>query len=403
MIDPTPALVEHVRTLGARSPLAMVATQGPDHVVRYVNPAFCALLGDEPAAFVGSGLTAVFREALQPENNAALALLDQVYTSGVAEFAVDLVRVSAEQVAQELRCAVWPIVSNDGTPGGLLLQVSAPIGPRRGVHSDPEVELREINRRLLVAGLKAQEQAEVELTLRSDAEAALTLRDEFMSIAAHELRSPVTGIKISAQLALRTLEEDVDPDRDRVVQYLVGIVVGANRLVTLMNELMDVSRMRSGDLVLRVTQLDFGALVRTVALRYTILGGARHAVRIQVPSTPLVVAGDAGRLEQILDNLLGNALKYSPEGGDIRVDLRADLDGVVLRIADQGIGLTPGNEEHIFEPFGRAANAVMHSLPGMGLGLHICRQIAAAHGGRMWAESPGDGQGLTATLWLPPA
>jgi two-component system, OmpR family, sensor histidine kinase VicK len=169
-----------------------------------------------------------------------------------------------------------------------------------------------------------------------------------------------------------------------------------------MNELMDVSRMRSGDLVLRVTPVDFGALVRAAALRYTLLDGGPHAVRVQVPPAPLMVAGDAGRLEQVLDNLLGNAFKYSPAGGDVRVTLRVDLDGVVLSIADAGIGITPGQEEHIFAPFGRAANATVHGLPGMGLGLHICRQIAAAHGGRMWAESPGDGQGTTVTLWLPP-
>jgi signal transduction histidine kinase len=169
-----------------------------------------------------------------------------------------------------------------------------------------------------------------------------------------------------------------------------------------MNDLMDVSRMRSGDLFLRLAQIDFAALVRTVALRHAVLGGARHTVCIQAPLTPLVVAGDAGRLDQILDNLLSNAVKYSPAGGEIGVDLRVDLDGIVLRLADEGIGLTPGEQEHIFEPFGRAANAIVHELPGLGLGLHICRQIAAAHGGRMWAESSGEGQGMTVTLWLPP-
>jgi signal transduction histidine kinase len=403
MIDSTPALVEQVRTLGACSPLAMVATQGPEHVVRYVNPALCALLGDQAAAFVGSGLAAMFREAPRPADRPALALLDLVYASGNAEFGVDLVYESADQVVHELRCAVWPILAGDGTPGGLLLQVSAPIRPRREVFVDAEDELREVNRRLLVASLKAQEQVDVELTLRSEAEAALTLRDEFMSIAAHELRSPVTGIKISAQLALRTLEDDVIPDTDRIVQYLLGIVGGANRLISLMNELMDVSRMRSGDLVLRVTLVDFGALVRAAALRYTLLDGGPHPISVQVPAVPLMVAGDTGRLEQILDNLLGNALKYSPAGGAVGVNLRVDLDGIVLSIADAGIGITPGQEEHIFEPFGRAANATVHGLPGMGLGLHICRQIAAAHGGRMWAESPGDGQGTTVTLWLPAA
>jgi signal transduction histidine kinase len=399
--ESTPGLVEQVRTLGARSPLPMVATHGPKHVVRYINPAFCTLLGDDAEAFVGSALAMLFRAPLQSEDREALALLDLVYASGTPEFGVDFVRGAGGDLLQ-LRCSVWPIDGSDEAPGGLLLQVSPPIGARRRVQIAPEDELLDVNRRLLVASLKAQEQVAIELRLRSQAEAALTSRDEFMSIAAHELRTPVTGIKISAQLALRTLEDASSPDSESVVQCLHGIVAGANRLVSLMNDLMDVSRMRSGDLFLRLAQIDFAALVRTVALRHAVLGGARHTVCIQAPLTPLVVAGDAGRLDQILDNLLSNAVKYSPAGGEIGVDLRVDLDGIVLRIADEGIGLTPGEQEHIFEPFGRAANAIVHELPGLGLGLHICRQIAAAHGGRMWAESSGEGQGMTVTLWLPP-
>jgi signal transduction histidine kinase len=399
--ESTPGLVEQVRTLGARSPLPMVATHGPKHVVRYINPAFCTLLGDDAEVFVGSALAMLFRAPLQSEDREALALLDLVYASGTPEFGVDFVRGAGGDLLQ-LRCSVWPIDGSDEAPGGLLLQVSPPIGARRRVQIAPEDELLDVNRRLLVASLKAQEQVAIELRLRSQAEAALTSRDEFMSIAAHELRTPVTGIKISAQLALRTLEDASSPDSESVVQCLHGIVAGANRLVSLMNDLMDVSRMRSGDLFLRLAQIDFAALVRTVALRHAVLGGARHTVCIQAPLTPLVVAGDAGRLDQILDNLLSNAVKYSPAGGEIGVDLRVDLDGIVLRLADEGIGLTPGEQEHIFEPFGRAANAIVHELPGLGLGLHICRQIAAAHGGRMWAESSGEGQGMTVTLWLPP-
>src|ERR1700682_5450448 len=120
-----------------------------------------------------------------------------------------------------------------------------------------ELEGRVIERTLALAAA---------ITLRGEAEAALTVRDEFMSIAAHELRTPVTGIKTSAQLALRTLQDAI-PDKERSARYLLGIVSGANRLVLLINDLMDVSRMRSGELLLRVMPIDLGALVSTVALR----------------------------------------------------------------------------------------------------------------------------------------
>jgi signal transduction histidine kinase len=221
-------------------------------------------------------------------------------------------------------------------------------------------------------------------------------------IAAHELRTPVTGIKVNAQLALRRLE-DVSPDKDRTERYLVAIVSGANRLVLLVNDLMDVSRMRSGNLLLRVASIDLAPLVSTVAMRYAEIGGANHRVTTDLPAAPLVIAGDIGRLEQILDNLLSNAVKYSPAGGQIVVSLRQAGDGIVLAVSDAGIGLTPGMQERIFEPFGRAANARAQGVPGMGLGLHICRWIAEAHGGRMWAESDGEGQGMTVSMWLPAA
>jgi signal transduction histidine kinase len=240
------------------------------------------------------------------------------------------------------------------------------------------------------------------VTLRGEAESALAVRDEFVSIAAHELRTPVTGIKVNAQLALRRLD-DTDADKERTARYLMGIIDGANRLALLIDDLMDVSRMRSGELLLRLTPIDLVALVSTVALRYAESGGEHHRVTTDMPVAPVMVTGDVGRLEQVLDNLLSNAVKYSPGGGDVGVNLQHAVDGIVLTVRDTGIGLTPGAHERIFEPFGRAANAMQQGLPGMGLGLHICRQIAEAHGGRMWAESPGESQGMTVGMWLPAA
>jgi signal transduction histidine kinase len=403
LTDATPQ-VKQPRTLAARPPLPMVATEGHAHVVRHVNPAFCCLIGQAAEAIVGSPLTALLRDTPQTLDEAAIALLDLVYSTGTPEFAVDLARVFGNANTIHLPCAVWPILGEDDRPGGLLVQVSAPNTevPLGHVDSGTANELRDVNARLLVAGIKAQEQSEVQVTLRRQAEAALTVRDEFISIAAHELRTPVTGVKTSAQLALRTLE-DVTPDKERIVRYLLGVVDGANRLVLLINDLMDVSRMRSGELLLRVIPIDLVALVSTVALRYAETGCERHHVTTDVPAAPLVVAGDAGRLEQVVDNLLNNAVKYSPGGGEIGVSVRQDLDGIVLTVSDAGIGLTPGAQERIFEPFGRAANARRQGMPGMGLGLHICRQIAEAHGGRMWADSDGEGQGMTVGMWLPPA
>jgi signal transduction histidine kinase len=275
--------------------------------------------------------------------------------------------------------------------------VSAPETETRQADAASGDELQDVNGRLLIAGLRAQEQAETQITLRSEAEAALTVRDEFISIAAHELRTPVTGIKTSVQLALRTLGS-ATADEKRLVNYLLGIEAGANRLAVL---LTDVSRMRSGELLLRVLPINLIELVRAVALLYAETGGEHHHVPTDLPAAPLMVDGDAVRLEQMLDNLLSNALKYSPAGGEIGVRLRQALEGIVLTASDAGIGLTPGAYERIFEPFGRADNARRRHLAGIGLGPHICRQIAEAHGGRMWAESDGEDRGMTVGMLLP--
>jgi signal transduction histidine kinase len=96
-----------------------------------------------------------------------------------------------------------------------------------------------------------------------------------------------------------------------------------------------------------------------------------------------------------------NAVKYSPDGGEVRLALRQEGEGVLLRVQDEGIGLPPGAAAAIFEPFGRADNAERRHLPGLGLGLHICRGIIERHGGRIWAESAGEGRGTTVSIWLP--
>ncbi|MGH9175699.1 MAG: sensor histidine kinase, partial [Vicinamibacterales bacterium] len=128
---------------------------------------------------------------------------------------------------------------------------------------------------------------------------------------------------------------------------------------------------------------------------------SRHRVIVSptsdIPPLPL----DADRIDQVVANLLDNAVKYSPTGGDISVAVEHDDSGASVTIRDAGIGLPPGAEQAIFEPFGRAANAAHHSLPGMGLGLYICRNIVELHGGWIRAESPGEGQGATLRFWLP--
>jgi signal transduction histidine kinase len=152
---------------------------------------------------------------------------------------------------------------------------------------------------------------------------------------------------------------------------------------------------------LRPQSVELGDLIRKVAADHQLHAAQRHHLVVELPSEPLALQADPDRLGQVITNLLDNAVKYSPTGGTICVSVEDDDDGALVRVRDEGIGLPVGAAERVFEPFNRAANAFARNIPGLGLGLHICRQIVQRHGGRMWAESPGEGQGTTIHVWLP--
>ena len=236
--------------------------------------------------------------------------------------------------------------------------------------------------------------------LYSESQAAIRARDEFLSIASHELRTPVTGIKGYAQLLLRAQASD-RLEAARLTRSLRAIDDATDRLTTLTKDLLDVSRIRLGQLPLRLHEIDLEELVRRVTYRFgdQLPPGLDLIVDLQSPLPP--IHGDADRLEQVVTNVLDNAIKYSPEGGTIWVEMGRFGDEIRIAVRDQGIGLPTDATESIFRPFGRALNASSRNLPGMGLGLYICRNIVERHGGRVVASSPGEGQGTTIAITLP--
>jgi signal transduction histidine kinase len=255
----------------------------------------------------------------------------------------------------------------------------------------------------IVAGIAAQTAVAMDnAQLYQEARDAVRARDQFLSVAAHELKTPVTGVKGSAQLLERILDRG-GLDEDRLRRLTTAIVGSSNRLVALVDDLLDVSRIRSGQLALDVAPVDVADLLRRLVSDYADRLDERHRLALAAPAGRYVLSADAGRLEQVFVNLLDNAVKYSPSGGEIDVDLASEPDGTRVRVRDQGIGLPADAREAIFRPFGRAANATERHLPGMGLGLYICRSIVEQHGGRMWAESEGDGCGTTVVVLLPRA
>ena len=233
-----------------------------------------------------------------------------------------------------------------------------------------------------------------------EAELAVRARDEFLSIASHELRTPVTTVRGYAQLLQRDLARG-GLVRERVERAVEAIAESTDRLAHLTRDLLDLSRIRTGQLSLRPEPVDLVKVIETVAAPYRAGLGERHRLRLELPEMSAPVVADGERLTQVLTNLLDNALKYSPDGGEVAVSLVAGEREVTVRVRDDGIGVPSDALERIFQPFQRAPNAEASPMPGMGLGLFVCRSIVAGHGGRMWAESDGEGRGTTVVMVLP--
>lgn len=228
------------------------------------------------------------------------------------------------------------------------------------------------------------------------AERAVVLRDRFISIASHELKTPLTSIKGTAQLALRSRSITPAPI-ERLWRHLETIDAQADRLRMLIDDLLDVSRMQAGRLDLRLERADLRSLVLTVV--ETLPDSERTRVRLAAPDA---VPGywDTLRLDQVIMNLLDNALKYSPRHSPIDVRIAAEDGCAVLAVTDCGIGIPHDELGELFAPFARASNASIHNESSLGLGLYITRQIVERHGGTIAVDSV-EGQGSTFTIRLP--
>jgi len=230
-------------------------------------------------------------------------------------------------------------------------------------------------------------------------EQAIQQRDTFFSVAAHELKTPLTALLGQAQLFQRRAQREASLSaRDQ--RSLDVVVAQAQRLNSLIAELLDVSRIEHGRLALERAPLDLNLLVARVIeeLQATI---ETHSIRCEgLSSAPLLIDGDALRLEQVLHNLLSNAVKYSPDGGEVTVRLSRAADEALVAISDSGIGIPAQALPQLFERFFRAPNAETRSISGMGVGLFVVREIVTLHGGRLLVTST-EGQGSTFTMILP--
>jgi len=233
------------------------------------------------------------------------------------------------------------------------------------------------------------------------------LKTQFLSMASHELRTPLTAVSGFMQIARRRMSRmaganDIPaPWRDEAQKSDETLEMAnrqAKKLARLIDELLDVSRLQQGRVEMRLAEIDLADVIREVAERMRLLSKG-HEIEAKIDGAAPIVA-DRDRIEQVFENLVGNAIKYSPESGRIDVVLRVNGTNAVVSVRDQGIGVAPGEVEKIFGLFYRSPDPRADHVGGLGLGLYISREIVSRHHGRLWAERNADA-GTTFHVTLP--
>ncbi|MNS33565.1 Alkaline phosphatase synthesis sensor protein PhoR [compost metagenome] len=227
-----------------------------------------------------------------------------------------------------------------------------------------------------------------------------TLKSALLDTTAHELRTPLTSIKGYTEFLEDELEGPLTAGQREQVAH---IQTGIDRLQGIVDKLIDMARWEAGGLRLDKHDVELGPLIRHVVESLAPQAEAAGlAVAAEVPDSGLVLPMDAMRVEQVLTNLIGNAIKFTPPGGRIRVALTPDAGGARVTVADTGIGVDREHHERIFEKFYQVDGSATREHGGAGLGLTVARALVAAHGGRVGVED-GDGGGAVFWFWLPGA
>jgi PAS domain S-box-containing protein len=343
----------------------------PDGRIQSWNSGAERIKGYEADEIIGQPISVFYtpedRRAGRPERNLRAAIEHGHFTEQAWRVRKDGSRFWADIVLTPLR-------DEDGTVIGFA-KVTRDLTARRAAE--------EHERQLIV-----------EREAHAAAKEALRSRERFLSIASHELRTPIASLQLAID-ALLIRQERGTLDTARLTDLLHRMERATGRMTKLLGELLDVSRLSSHDQKLAFERVDLHDLVRDVADRYALAG---QDGRITTKLEPVAVHGDAGRIDQVVSNLIDNALKYSDEADPINVHVRRADEGAVIEVTDAGRGLDMDGVD-LFEPFGRGAN--VSDKQGLGLGLFIARQIVDRHGGKITAANREAGTGATFRVFLP--
>jgi signal transduction histidine kinase len=323
---------------------------------------------------------------------------------------------SLESAVQALRAGAYDYLIKPSEVEELRNTVARGVERRRlGLELKARVaELERANREIVDLNTSLQrriDEATAELQQRYEELKELDrMKSQFLSIASHELKTPVTAISGWLQVALKRMrrliesrpgEPEAGAQLASLLEQLDVVYRQTGKLVRLIDELLDVSRIQTGRVEFRYADVDIGELANEVAARMQ-LTTSSHEITV-LRNGGSVVTADRDHLEQVLNNLVTNAIKYSPTGGPVTIDVRPDDGGVRISVSDRGIGIPEKELEAIFGLFYRSPDRTARDAAGMGLGLYISKEIISRHGGRIWAESAGHGSVFHVVLPRVPA
>jgi signal transduction histidine kinase len=318
------------------------------HIITRCNPAFARILEESVADIVGKS----HEDVIDLQCHEDMLTLEQAEAGG------------------------WPLTPNATLYVEGDLQRSSRVSLPVGITYAPLIS-EEGNLLNIIATVR-------DITRFREAE---EIKSTFISVISHELKTPVALIKGYVGTLRR---EDANWDREIVKDSLAVIEEEADRLTGLIENLLDASRLQAGGLSISPADVDLKLIASRIATRSQTQSSI-HNILVDFPDNFPIVNGDETRLEQVLSNLVSNAIKYSPQGGEIRISAQVRPTHVIICVSDQGSGVAPEDIPHIFDRFYRSSIA-KRTTKGAGLGLYLARAVIEAHGGRIWVDpQPGTG------------
>ncbi|WP_424362923.1 ATP-binding protein [Methylocystis parvus] len=277
----------------------------------------------------------------------------------------------------------------------------------RALEARPNVNflVRPVPKRTLVSALRAAVEARrLQYSVRDALEELRTVnrkKDEFLAILSHELRNPLAPIR-NAVYILKTLERDGAGGSDKASALVSMVERQVDHLVRLVDDLMEISRFATGKIVLQKRRENLADILRqALEISDPLIKAGGHVLTVCPSEAPLIVDGDPVRLAQVFANLLNNAAKYTPAGGDIRVSMRAEGDEAVIDVTDNGMGILPAVLPKLFELFSQSHRVADIAQGGIGIGLALSRNLVTLHGGTVEAHSDGPDRGSSFIVRLP--